>query len=168
VGRPLLREDRVSGYSNNEFDSEGFEPEDNTGRGLRAQLEKALEEIATLKKNQQKTTATEVLKNAGIDPALADLVPKDSDPAEWVAQYGPLLGARPKTLEEEKVPAAEHIEVPAEEDDAVRMEREARAAMEGAAGDGSASVYSTDVLERMNKIDSEEELMKFFNSNGAQ
>jgi hypothetical protein len=33
---------------------------------------------------------------------------------------------------------------------------------------GSSSVYSTDVIERMNKINSEEEFMKFINSNGAQ
>lgn len=156
----------MSGYSN-QFDSENGEFEDNTGKGLRKQLETALEEIAKLKTAQQKTSATDVLKNAGIDPALADLVPKDTDPAEWVAQYGPLLGARPKTLEEDPAPAAEHVEVPAQEDPAVTAEREARAAMEGASTDGSASVYSADVLDRMNKIDSEEELMKFFNSNGA-
>ena len=156
----------MSGNSNNQFDSSGEEFEDNTGSGLRKALESALEKIAKLEANQQKTSATDVLKNAGIDPALADLVPKDADPAEWVAQYGPLLGARPKTLEEEQVPAAEHIEVPAEEDAAVRLEREARADMEGASSDGSTSVYSTDVLERMNKIDSESELLKFFGSNG--
>ena len=95
-----------------------------------------------------------------------DLVPKDADPAEWVKTYGPLLGARPKTLEEETPAAAEQLQMP-EEDAAVRAEREARADMEGASTDGSTSVYSTDVLERMNKIDSEEALMKFFNSNGA-
>lgn len=159
----------MSGYYNNQSvsDDDQFES-DNTGRGLRAQLETALKKIADLEKAQQKTSAADVLKGAGIDPALADLVPKDADPTEWVAQYGPLLGARPKTLEEEKVPAAEHIEVPAEEDEAVRAEREARAAMSEASESGSASVYSTDVLERMNKIDSEAELMKFFNSNGAE
>jgi hypothetical protein len=157
----------VSGNSNNQFDSSGEEFEDNTGKGLRNALEKALEKIAKLEANQQKTSATDVLKNAGIDPALADLVPKDADPTEWVAQYGPLLGARPKTLEEEKVPAADHVEVPQEEDIAVTAEREARASMEDAKADGSASVYSADVLERMGKINSEDELMKFFNSNGA-
>jgi hypothetical protein len=156
----------VSGYYN-QSDSHDEQSGDNTGSGLRKQLEKALEEIALLKNAQQKTTATDVLKGAGIDPALADLVPKDADPKEWVAQYGPLLGARPKTLEEEKAVAAEHVEVPIEEDIAVTAEREARAAMNGAADSGSASVYSTDVLERMDKIGSEAELMKFFNSNGA-
>jgi hypothetical protein len=136
----------VSGYYN-QSDSYDDESQDNTGSGLRKQLEKALEEIADLRKAQQKTTATDVLKDAGIDPALADLVPKDADPKEWVAQYGPLLGARPKTFEDDPAPAAEHVE--------------------GAADSGSSSVYSTDVIERMSKIDNEDELMKFFNSNGA-
>ena len=157
----------MSGYDN-QFDSdEGDTSEDNTGRGLRKQLEQALAELAEVKKVQQKASATDVLKNAGIDPALADLVPKDTDPAEWVAQYGPLLGARPKTLEtEEQAPAGE-IQEPPEEDIAVTAEREAREAMEGAASSGSSSVYSTDVIERMNKIDNEADLLKFINSNGA-
>lgn len=162
----ITRENRVSGY-NNQSDSENYEFEDNTGKGLRGQLEKALEKIAKLEAAQQKTSAADVLKGAGIDPALADLVPKDTDPAEWVAQYGPLLGARPKTLEEEKPESEAKVEVPLEEDIAVAAEREARAAMGEAQDSGSASVYSTDVLERMNKINSEEELMKFFQNNGS-
>lgn len=156
----------MSGYYNQSDSANEYEA-DNTGSGLRKQLEKALDEIALLKNAQQKTTATDVLKDAGIDPALADLVPKDVDPKEWVAQYGPLLGSRPKNLEDDPAPAAEHVEVPLEEDIAITAEREARAAMNGAADSGSASVYSTDVMERMDKIGSEEELMKFFNSNGA-
>lgn len=156
----------MSGY-NNQSDSYEQEFEDNTGKGLRSQLEKALEKIAKLEAAHQKTSAADVLKGAGIDPALADLVPKDTDPAEWVAQYGPLLGARPKTFEEEKPESEAKVEVPLEEDIAVTAEREARAAMGEAQDSGSASVYSTDVMERMNKINSEEELMKFFQNNGA-
>lgn len=159
----------MSGY-NNQFDSENEQFEDNTGKGLRKQLEDALSKIAKLEEAQQKASATDVLKNAGIDPALASLVPKDADPAEWVKTYGPLLGARPKTLEEESEASAaeeQHVEVPLEEDIAVTAEREARAAMSDASDSGSSSVYSTDVIERMNKIDNEADFMQFIKNNGA-
>ncbi len=54
-----------------------------------------------------------------------------------------------------------------EEDAAVTLEREAREQIQRAADAGSPAHTTGDVLERMSKIDSEEELMRFFKSNGA-
>ena len=54
-----------------------------------------------------------------------------------------------------------------DEDPALALEREALSQIQGAADSGSPSHLTGDILERMDKIQSEEELMKFFGSNGA-
>lgn len=158
----------MSGYYN-QPDSDTEEVEDNTGRGLRAQFEKLLKEHNELKATVKKTSAAEVLKGKGIDPALAELIPPDTTAEAWAEKYGPLLGVKPSGGQEE--PSDEQPEVvqqaPEEEDPAVRAEREAVEAMQGAQQDGSPSVITKDAIERMSKINSEEEFMKFLANPGA-
>lgn len=159
----------MSGYYNTpDSDSDDTE-QDNTGKGLRKALESALEKIAKLESAQRTASATEVLKGNGLDPALADLIPEGTTASEWVEKYAHLLGV--KKAEDPQGQGEEQPEVtaqaPEDEDPAIRAEREAVQAMQGAQQDGSPSVITSDVIERMNAIDNEAELMKFINSNGA-
>lgn len=155
----------MSGYYN-QPDSEDDQFEDNTGKGLRAQFEKLLKEHNELKASLQKTNAADVLKGKGLDPALADLIPTDQDPAAWVEKYGPLLGVKQGTPSMDEDPAGEPAVQVAPDDPALAAEREALAAMHDAQETGQPATVTADILERMDKIDSEEELMKFFRQNG--
>jgi hypothetical protein len=166
----------VSGY-NNQSGSYGddFEHQDGTtGGGLRKQLEDALAEIKKLRqdlgKDERDKTAETALKDKGLDPALKALIPDDAEPAAWVDQYATLLGAKPGAQAAEVKDEAKEEpepEAPQVDDPALVAEREALAEIQGAADAGSPAHLTGDVLERMEKIQSEEELIKFFQSNGA-
>lgn len=164
----------MSGYYN-QPESEGEQPEENTGRGLRKQLEEVLaankKMAERLERLERGTSPTDVLKGAGLDPALVAIIPPDADPKEWVEKYAHLLGAKEVESEQREEQPEEQPEVqsqaPEDEDPAVTLEREAVEAMQGARQDGSPSVITSDVIERMNKIDNEADLMRFINSNGA-
>lgn len=159
----------MSGYSNNQSNPyEDEEPQGDTGKGLRAQLEQVLAELAELKK-ASKPKAADVLKDNGLDPALEAIIPTDEDPKEWVEKYAHLLGVKPKEQSEEKKVEEEPLEVFMQEDEdpALTLEREAIESMHGAQQAGSPSIVQSDVLEKMNAINSEEELLKFFQNNGG-
>lgn len=168
--RPF-REDRVSGFYN-QPDPDDFENEvqGNNGGGLRKMLEETLAEnkklLAKLEERERGNSTADLLKGKGLDPAIAELIPADQDPEAWVEKYAHLLGVPKNTPAEE--PAAEpEIQLADDSDPALIAEREALAAMQDAAESGSPAVVSSDVLERMSKINTEEELMAFFKSNGA-
>ena len=166
----------MSGY-NNQSSSYGddFEHQDGTtGGGLRKALESAIEKInkleAQLGERARGETAEAVLKDKGLDPALKDLIPADADPKEWVDKYATLLGAKPSAGAESKAEGSEEepeSNASQEVDPALLAEQEALAQIQGAADAGSPAHLTGDVLERMEKIQSEEELLKFFQSNGA-
>jgi hypothetical protein len=164
----------VSGYSNNyQSDPDDFENEDrqgNSGGSLRKLLEETLAENKKLReafegKERGKST-TALLKDKGLDPAIAELIPADMDPSDWVEKYAHLLGVPKNTPADE--PAAEpEIQLADDSDPALIAEREARSRMQNAAEDGSPAVVNSDTLERMSKINSEQELLDFFKTNGA-
>lgn len=164
----------MSGY-NNQSGSYGddFDHQDGaSGGGLRKQLEEALAELKEarrlLGKEDRDKTAEQALKDKGLDPALKDIIPDNQDPKAWVEQYAPLLGAKPQAqVQEEEVHEEPESQASQEEDPALVAEREALAQIQGAADAGSPAHISGDVLERMDKIQSEEELMLFFSRNGA-
>lgn len=167
----MNKEDRVSGnyYQSDSYDERDERRQDNSGGGLRKQLEEALAELKQLR-DAQKASVPDLLKDKGIDPALAEIVPEGIDPKVWIDKYAHLLGAKtpveklegePKEAEQPKIQAPEH------EDPALAKEREAVEAMRGAQKDGSPSVVSSDLLERMGAIDNEAELLRFFGENGA-
>lgn len=165
----------MSGY-NNQSDSfdDGYgqeRQESGGGGGLRKQLEDALAREAALKKQLSERDlkdADALLKDKGLDPAIKELIPEGANPSEWIDKYAHLLGAKGTEREVKSAPSDDpEIVAPVDEDPALVAEREALAQIQGAADAGSQSALMGDVLERMNKIDSEEELMKFFNSNGA-
>lgn len=166
----------MSGYNNqsDSFDDNGYgqERQESGGGGLRRQLEEALAELKEFRAREAKRDAKEteaLLKDKGLDPAVKELIPEGADPSEWIEKYSHLLGAKGTEKDVKPAPSDESPEIvaPVEEDPALVAEREALAQMQGAADSGSQSHLTGDVLERMNKIDSEEELLKFFNSNGA-
>lgn len=164
----------MSGNFYDESDSRD-EFADNSGRGLRAQLESALGEIRELKAQlteSRKESAKSLLQDKGLDPVLIELAPKDEDPVEWVSRVGHLLGAKDEqksteSKEAERKMSEPEVVAPSEEDPAIAAEREARKAMQEAAEAGSQSTVETDLISQMDKISSEKELLEFFKRNGA-
>lgn len=160
----------MSGYYN-QPDSDDFENEvgGNNGGGLRKMLEETLAEnkklLAKLESKERENSTADVLKGKGLDPAIAELIPADMDPSLWVEKYAHLLGVPANTPATE--PAADpEMQLADDTDPALVAEREALAAMQNAAESGSPAV-SSDVMERMNKINSEQDLLEFFRTNGA-
>lgn len=143
--------------------------DDTSGKGLRKQLESALDEIKSLRKELQgdrKTQAETELKGMGLDPAVLGLAPDGVDPVEWVKEKAPLLGG--KKVEEEQPPIDQPtVQAAPDDDPALVAEREALAQMQEAQEAGTSQVVSNDLIEQMGKIDTEEELMKFFRNNGG-
>jgi hypothetical protein len=75
---------------------------DNGPKALRDALKKqkearsALEkELADLRKEKRTSTIESVVKEKGLDPKVAEIIPADADPAEWLEQYGDVFGAKP-------------------------------------------------------------------------
>ena len=171
----------MSGYTNqsSSFDDGGYgqERQDGTsGGGLRKALEDALDKLEQTRQEleayKKGDTAEQVLKDKGLDPAIKDLIPPDANPSEWVDKYAHLLGVQKDTKEQAKADEGSsdggpEIVAPEDEDPAIALEREALSRINGAADSGSPAHLTGDVLERLERIDSEEELMKFFGSNGA-
>lgn len=160
----------MSGYFN-ESDTEREEREDNSGAGLRKQLEAALERekryLAQLEGDRTKT-ATELLKDKGLDPGLIALVNKGEDPVEWVERNSALLGAKTTTQPEETVIDQPEVTMASDDDPALVAEREALAAMQDAQATGSPSATVTnDLIEQMNKVTTEDELLALFKANGG-
>lgn len=158
----------MSGY----FDDPDERP-DNSGSGLRKQLEEALTEIRELRAQVDKDstaakaeTATDLLKSKGLDPELLQLVPEGSDPVEWVGSYAHLLGAKEPEQVETKIDEPAIVAAP-DDDPAIVAERQALAKMRGAAESGSSSVVSNDLLEGLSKLTTEEEVLAYFRENGS-
>jgi len=174
------REVRVSGYENN-WSEDGFENEAQSqgGGGLRKMLEDTLAEnrrLAALLNSQREADATALLKDKGIDPAFAELIPQDADPKEWIDKYGPLIGVKQEVtpVEEEKQKSPEVRMSDDNNDPAIvarraelAAEREVLEEMQHAAEEGLPASVHDDLLNQMEKIESEEELLKFFKQNGA-
>lgn len=168
----------MSGYNNYSYDDD-LENEERSagGGGLRKMLEQTLEENRKLREaierqSREKSTA-DLLKEKGLDPAIAELIPEGTDPKAWMDKYAHLLGVPQNTPEEESAVEPE-VQLSDDDDPALiarrqelENEQKALAAMQDAAESGFPPEVANDLMERMEKIDSEEELLKFFNQNGA-
>lgn len=165
----------MSGYNNQSDSFDDYErQESGGGGGLRRQLEETLAEVKELRKQLSEKQAKDtdaLLKDKGLDPAIKELIPEGADASEWVEKYAHLLGAKGTERQVETAPSDSaddpEIVAPVDDDPALVLEREALAEIHGAADAGSQSHLTGDVLERMEKIDNEDELLKFFGSNGA-
>lgn len=159
----------MSGYYN-PSDPDDFESgRESSGGGLRKQLEEALGEIRSLREkldgDTRQKTVTDLLKDKQLDPAVSELIPSDADPAKWIEKYSHLLGAKQAKQEEEPAPESK-IQVAPDDDPAIVAEREALADMRGAAESGSQATVQNDLMNGMEKINSEEELLAYFRKNG--
>lgn len=156
----------MSGYykesdSDEEFDGNG------DGKGLRKQLEQALGEISSLRKElagDRKKDAESQLKDMGLDPAILGLAPDGTDPVEWVHKNAALLGAKGTEQEETKIDQPS-VQAAVDDDPALVAEREALAKIQEAEQAGN-PVVSSDLIEQMNKVETEDELISFFKKNG--
>jgi hypothetical protein len=161
----------VSGYNYSNSDDD-FVGQDNGGSGLRKMLEQVLEENKKLRElvegDKRQATVTDLLKSKGLDPAIAELIPEGQEPKEWLEKYAHLLGVKeaPELLEDAPGSPPEVIGI-VQDDPALDNEREALAAMLEAEETGSPASVSPELLNQMDKIQTEEELMKFFADNGA-
>jgi hypothetical protein len=163
------REDRVSGYY------EQPDPSDELGSGgggLRQMLEQTLAEnkrlLEKIEGKDRQNTVTAALEGAGLNPAVAKLIPADADPQKWVEENRSLFGSAPSQQGQEELPAS--TVVAPELDAAVLAEQQALEDMQKAQQDGSPSaVVANDLLEQLNKFDgtkTEEELLRFLASGG--
>lgn len=169
----------MSGYNNYSDDYElENEEQSRGGGGLRKMLEEALAENKKLlnKLNEQergKSTAA-LLKEKGLDPAIAEIIPEGTEPKEWVEKYAHLLGVPDNTPSDE--PAADpELQLSDDSDPALvarqqelANEQAALAAMQDAAEAGYPPEVGNDLMERMNKIDNEADFLQFLRENGAQ
>lgn len=142
------------------------------GSGLRKMLEETLAEnkrlLARLEGEDRQAAATAALKGAGLNPAVAKLIPADADPQKWVEENRSLFGSAPAQQEPEELPS--NTVVAPELDAAVLAEQQALEDMQQAQQDGSPSaVVANDLLEQLNKFDgtkTEDDLLRFLASNG--
>ena len=160
----------MSGYYD-PSDPDGFESnQNNSGGGLRKQLEEALGEIRSLREklegDSRTKTVTALLKDKGLDPAIQELIPSDTDPAQWLEKYAHLLGVQGAEKLEDAPVTVPKIQTASDDDPALVAEREALAAIQDAAESGSQAIISNDLIEGMDKINTEEELISYFKKNG--
>jgi hypothetical protein len=165
----------VSGYnygSDSEFEDE--RPESG-GSGLRKQLEEALAEIKALRaersQDKRDKTVNDLLKEKELDPAIAQLIPNDADPAKWLEEKAHLFATGFERTQVDNRPELDTVQVeqPSEEDLAVLLEEQrALEVMSNAQASGTPATPSSDLLEQLNKFQgNEDELLKFFQQNGA-
>lgn len=159
----------MSGY----YESDPDEGQETTGSGLRKVLEQVLEENKSLRKmlegDKRADVVSEAVKDMGLDPAIAELIPQDeADPKKWLEDRAHLFGVKKANEPEVQTATEPEVVAPVEDDPALAVEREALEAMQGAAASGSSqtSVVGGDLIEQMNKITTEEELLAFFAKNG--
>jgi hypothetical protein len=166
----ISREDRVSGYINESDDLEQELGVGSGGGGLRKQLEEVLAANKRLTERleaaERENTVTALLKDKGIDPALAEIIPVDQDPEKWVEAHGALLSGFGKKAGEDDPEELPATRVAADDDPALVAEREAQERMRQAQESG-VPAYSQETLDALDKIDNEADLLKFFKENGA-
>lgn len=156
-------------YEDYSDDLDGNGRQEETGSGLRAQLEQALAEmkslrgeLAELKTGRRTDTVTGLLESKGIDPAVAQLIPSEADAKEWLDQFGHLFG---KNLDEGNEPG--ELPTPEEEPDPdLLAEQEAWEAANGLSNSGT-PVAVSNPIEKLNSFESEADLLAFLSEQGA-
>lgn len=161
-------------YSNNDFsDVLGGDGSQETGKGLRSQLEQVLEQNRLLierlnKQDREKATAS-LFKEKGLDPKIGELM-GDADPEKWLAKFGNLFAPASKKLDESETPeqklarlqaagqANQGNDIP---DQDLQAEREAYEAMTGIGAPAGAPSASQDLMDKLVSFDNEADLLKF-------
>lgn len=146
-------------YSNDPDEFEFGQQE--TGSGLRKQLEEALGEIRSLRAEltdaKRGETVDALLKEKGIDPAVKDLMPKDVNPTEWLDKYAPLFGKR---LDESNE-AGNPPEVVVAPD--LQAEQNAQQLMQPGSDAAGGTTTQQDPFQQLAALKNEEEFLTFLN-----
>lgn len=142
-------------YSNDpDFDEFG---QQETGSGLRKQLEDALKELrelrGELKAEKQGKAVDALLQEKGLDPKVKDLIPQDANPSEWLSTYGSLFGARLDAGNE--APGQAQVDTPPDHS----AEQQAQQQMEPSGGAGGNTTTQQDPLVQLAAVKSEAELL---------
>lgn len=152
----------MSGYDNysDVLDDDGFQDRQ-TGSGLRKQLEQVLEQnkklIERLEQSDRKNSTESLLKEQGINPAVAGMIPADRDPAEWLTEFGHLVGGN-KLDKQDPAPTPEGQVAP---DEDLAAEQAAMARMTRDASAGSHVVQEQDPLAKLDSFDTQEAMLAF-------
>ena len=155
----------MSGYNYSDvLDGDGYE-EQQSGGALRRQLEEALGEIKSLRGELQAKkrgeTAEHLLKEKGINPQVAEAIPADVDPREWIDKFGHLFGAGVQT----DTPAPPEVQVhdPALDEERAALEQVAQ----HEASTGIPSTATNDQIEKMKSFQTEGELLAYIANGGV-
>lgn len=139
--------------------------QEQSGRGLRKQLEDALGELrslrAELNAEKQAKTLDGLLKEKGIDPRVKDIMPKDADPADWLDKYASITGSHLDTNEVPKTPEAELAPD-------LKAELEAQAQMAPTGGAAGGTTTQQDPLQQLAALKTEEEFLTFLNQQKSE
>lgn len=116
------------------------------------------EELAAMRAERERAALEQSLKAKGLDPKVADLIPKGTDPEKFLADYGTLLARN-----------AEAAEAPVEDggaDDTVTPEEAAaQAAIAGAAASKGTPPLGVAATEaKIRDFDNPEDLLAFLQS----
>lgn len=169
----------MSGYNNNSDDYSFLDEGEQSrgGGGLRKVLEEALAENKKLRQaiegDQREKSTAALLKEKGLDPAIAELIPEEQDASAWVEKYAHLLGIPQNTPNDE--PAVEpDVQASDDSDPAIVLrkqqlaeEQRALAEMQDAAESGYPPEVAQDLISKIQNTNSEEEFMKLLKENGA-
>lgn len=133
-----------------------------SGSGLRKQLEEVLAAnrklMERLDKLEKQPAVTKLLESKGIDPAVAQIIPEDADPSEWLDKFGHLVGAK---LDEEKVEVQPTPEENSEPDPDLLAEQAAWEAANGLAQSSGTTTQVTDPFAKIESFQTQEEMLAF-------
>lgn len=139
----------MSGYYNQSDSYEDDNLGDNSGGGLRRQLEDALAELKALRQevsgSKREETVASLLKDKGLDPAVAELIPSDADPKAWLEQKGHLFVAPAPVVDETKPDAEAQARAAQQTEEANALEAAAREQMANAEAAGYTAVSQSDI-----------------------
>lgn len=157
----------MSGY----YESDSYddnERQDNSGGGLRDYIKKLEETNKRLEKLLDKDaekTVTDLLADKHLDPAVANVIPKDVDPKAWLEENGRLFATSVPAAEQEEV-VPETVVVSNDDDLAVEAERQAREQMLAAQQAGTPVVITQADVDRVADMSAEDILAEITKAQG--
>lgn len=120
------------------------------------------ERLAKMEERESRRALEDRLKTKGLDPKVADLIPKDADPDKWLNDYGTLLKG---ASDPQPSAAGPEGDVPDGSDDGVPSAEQQFLATAAAAASGAKPPVGLDaVAAKMQEIDDPDALLAFLQS----
>jgi hypothetical protein len=136
-------------------------PETNAMRVLREKAEadskvirEMAERLAKMEARENESKVDSLITAKGLDPKVKDLIPKDSDPEKFLADYGALFAVKQAEAEAEAEGSEDEGVIPADE-------AAARAAVAGAASGAAPKAGLDSVEAKLQSFDNPEDLLAF-------